>query len=351
MKGSGNYPAANGKNILYLTSPPFNPHISGMSETDPESRLASIKTRMFNARLQRPRPLLDDKILTDWNCLFIAALAQAARTFRNDTYLTAARRAMQFVLEHMHDETGRLLHRYRAGEAAIPAFGDDYVFLIRALIELYESTFESSYLSSALEHNAWFLSHFHDTERGGFFTLSDTEKVLLVRKKEIYDGAIPSCNSIAFENLVRLYHLTADPAFERMGLELYRCFAKTVQQSPSAYTGFLCALDGAIGPVHDIVIAGDRAAPDTRAMINALWDHYLPDVVVHYMPPDDSRRTLVILAPFIRNLKAGVSTATAYVCTGGTCAMPVTDPDQMLELLGCARSRNKNKKTSPEEIP
>jgi uncharacterized protein YyaL (SSP411 family) len=245
---------------------------------------------------------------------------------------------MQFVLEHMHDETGRLLHRYRAGEAAIPAFGDDYVYLVKALIELYESTFEPSYLSSALKHNAWFLSHFHDTESGGFFALSDTEKVFLVRKKEIYDGAIPSCNSIAFENLVRLSHLTADPAFERLGSELYRCFAKTVQQSPSAYTGFLCALDWAIGPVHDVVIAGDRNTPETQAMINALWYHYLPDVMVHHVPPDESRLPLLTLAPFIRNLNSGVSTATAYICTSHTCAMPVNDPDQMLELLGGLRS-------------
>jgi uncharacterized protein YyaL (SSP411 family) len=334
MEDSGNYPAADGKNILYLASPSLNHQASSEgTETDPESRLVTIKTRMFSARNQRPRPLLDDKILTDWNCLFIAALAQAARTFRNDTYLTAARRAMQFVLEHMHDETGRLVHRYRAGEAAIPAFGDDYVFLIKALIELYESTFEPSYLSSAIEHNAWFLSHFYDTEQGGFFTLSDTEKVLLVRKKEIYDGAIPSCNSIAFENLVRLSHLTADPAFERFGSELYRSFAKTVQHSPSAYTGFLCALDGAIGPVHDVIIAGNRTAPDTQAMINTLWDHYLPDVLVHYVPPDESRIPLLTLAPFIRNLNSRVSNATAYVCSGHTCAIPTTDPDQMLKLL------------------
>ena len=113
-----------------------------------------------------------------------------------------------------------------------------------------------------------------------FSRLSDTEKILLVRKKEIYDGAVPSCNSVAFENLVRLAHLTGDPALDKRASDLSRCFASTVQQSPSAYSGFMCALDNAIGPVHDVVITGDREAADTRSMIQALWDHYLPAVMV-----------------------------------------------------------------------
>ncbi len=338
MKDTGNYPAPaekTGLNILYQT--PSSGSLvspSGISNTDAESRLASIKTRLFNTRERRSRPSRDDKILADWNSLFIAALAQAARTFGNKTYLAAARQAMEFVLHHMHDETGGLLHRYRGGEAAIPAFGDDYAFLIKALIELYESTFEPSYLSSALEHNAWFLSHFWDAREGGFFTIPDTEKILLVRKKEIYDGAIPSCNSVAFENLVRLAHLTGDPELDKRVSDLSRCFAATVQQSPSAYSGFLCALVNAIGPIHDVVITGDREASDTRSMIQALWNHYLPAVIVLYLPGDDSRTRLVSLAPFTGNMNSTVRTATAHICTAHTCAMPTTDVRQMMDLLG-----------------
>ena len=341
MTDAGNYPASGektGLNILYQSSSPaYRASSSEISDTDPESRIASIKTRLFNARVRRPRPFRDDKILADWNGLFIAALAQAGRTFRNETYLAAARRAMQFVLQRMHDENGRVMHRYRDGEAAIPAFGDDYAFLVKALIELYESTFDPSYLSSALEHNTWFLSHFWDPLHGGFYTIPDTEKIFLVRKKEIYDGAIPSCNSVSFENLVRLAHLTGDTALEERGSELSRCFATIVQQSPSAYSGFLCALDSAIGPVRDVVIAGNRDTPDTHAMINALWDHYLPSVMVHYLPSDKSRHLLNSLAPFTRTINSTVSAATAYVCTAHTCALPTTEVDQMLELLGCMR--------------
>jgi uncharacterized protein len=337
IKKSGNYPAPVGKtgqNILFLTpSSACIPPTPDMSDADTESRLATVKTRLFNARARRPRPSRDDKILTDWNGLFIAALAQAARTFGNETYLSAARQAMQFILDRMHDESGMLLHRYRDGEAAIPAFGDDYAFLIRALIELYESTFEPSYLLSALEHNTWFLARFWDVKRGGFFTTSDTEKIILIRKKEIYDGAIPSCNSVAFENLVRLAHLTGDPELDRRASDLSRCFALTVKQSPSAYSGFLCALYHALGPSYEVVVAGDRQTADTRSMIQILRDHYLPEVVVLYLPGDDLRSRLVTAAPFTENLNSAVSTATAYVCSAHTCAVPTDDVCRMLELL------------------
>jgi hypothetical protein len=342
VTNAGNYPApadSMGQNILYQSPSIMPPGPS--PDLYPEARIDSIKTRLFNARAKRPRPSLDDKILADWNGLFIAALAQAARAFRNEKYLEAARRAMQFVMYNMRDGTGGLLHRYRDGEAAIPAFGDDYAFIVRALIELYESTFEPSYLSSALKYNAHFLLHFWDDQHGGFFTLPDTEKILLVRRKEIYDGALPSCNSIAFENLVRLAHLTGDTVFEERGSDISRYFATTVRRSPSAYSGFLCALDMAVGPVHDIVITGDRGSPGTQAMIDALWGHYLPSATVHYLPQDEPVTLLISLAPFIRTLNPSGSTPTAYICTGHACAMPTTEPGQMLRLLGFPGSDNR----------
>jgi hypothetical protein len=308
---------------------------SAMPEADLEIRLESIRARLFTAREQRPRPSLDDKVLTDGNGLFIAALAQAARTFGNEKYLAAARRAMQFVLTRMRSASGGLLHRYRDGEPAIPAFGDDYAFIIKALLELYESTFEPGYLTSACELNSRFLAHFWDQVKGGFFMTSDTAEILLVRKKEIYDGAIPSCNSVAFENLVRLTHLTGDSSYEQQASELSRCFAAPVLQSPSAHAWFLCALDSAIGPIYDIVIVGKRDADDTRAMINGLRDHYLPCAVIVYKPFGEQDPVLTGLAPFTRNLNSLEGKATAHICTGRTCTMPMTDPYQMLGWLGC----------------
>ena len=335
---AGNYQDAasgTGQNILYRKkSIAEMASSSGIPETDLEIRLESIRARLFTARELRSRPSLDDKILTDGNSLFIAALAQASRTFGNEMYLAAARRAMQFVLTRMRTPDGELLHRYRDGEPAIPAFGDDYAFSIKALLELYESSFEPVYLSSARDLNAWFLAHFRDEGEGGFFTIADTAEILLVRKKEIYDGAIPSCNSVAFENLVRLTHLTGDTSYEQRASEIFRCFAAAVHQSPSAHAWFLCALDSAIGPVQDVVIVGERHADDTWAMIKVLWDHYLPRVMILYRPTGEDDLLLTSLAPFIQNLKVKGGKTTAFICTGHTCSLPITDPHQMLALLG-----------------
>ena len=336
---TGNYhnkAQGKGLNILYRTQSISRLASSlGVSDIALASRLESIRDRLFTARAQRVRPSRDEKILADWNGLFIAALAQASRAFNNENYREAGRRAMQFVLSRMRDPSGGLMHRYCDGEPAIPAFGDDYACIIKALIELYESTFEPSYLSSARELNMRFLTHFWDETKGGFFTLSDTAETLLVKKKEIYDGAIPSCNSVAFENLVRLAHLTGDAATEEKASVLSAGFSAIVQQSPSAHTGFLCALDSAIGPFHDVVIVGEREDKDTRAMIDALGNHYLPNVLVLYRSIGESDYLLTSLAPFIRTLCSVSNKATAYICTGHTCAIPTTELHRMLELLGC----------------
>ena len=307
----------------------------GLSQADFKIKLASIRAKLFAAREHRARPALDDKILTDWNGLFIAALAQAARAFGNEHYLSAARRAMQFVITRMRAPGDGLLHRYRDGEPAIPAFGDDYAFVIKGLLDLYESTFDPSYLLTAIELNTWFAAHFHDETRGGFFTTSDSAEILLVKKKEIYDGAIPSCNSIAFENLVRLGHLTGDSLYEQLASELSRTFAAPVNQSPSAHAWFLCALDSAIGPVYDVVIVGERDDEDTKAMNNGLWEQYLPHVLIVFKQLNGDDILLSRLAPFTQNLNSPRGKATAYVCTGHACALPVTDLHQLLELLGC----------------
>jgi hypothetical protein len=335
---AGNYQetgASLGQNILSCKKTIAESASSfGLSPADFEIKLASIRTKLFAAREHRSRPALDDKILADWNGLFIAAIAQAARAFGNEHYLTAARRSMQFIVTRMRAPGSGLLHRYRDGEPAIPAFGDDYAFTIKALLELYESTFEAVYLSTAIELNTWFTAHFHDEARGGFFTTADSAEILLVKKKEVYDGAIPSCNSVAFENLVRLAHLTGDVSYEQLASELSRTFASPVHRSPSAHAWFLCALDNAIGPVHDVVIVGERDDEDTKIMMNGLWEQYLPHVMIVFKPLNEDD-LLSHLSPFTRNLHAIGGKSTAYICTAHTCAVPVTDLHHLLELLGC----------------
>lgn len=189
-------------NIPHLTkSIPEMASNYGMKEDELEEYLESARDELFNVRDKRVHPDKDDKILTDWNGLMIAALAKGARVFDEQEYENAAKKCADFILERMRTKTGGLYHRYRDGESAVPGFLDDYAFLIWGLLELYETTFETSYLKQSLELTAIQLEHFWDEKNGGFFFTSDEgwgeEEDMLFRKKEIYDGAIPSGNSVS----------------------------------------------------------------------------------------------------------------------------------------------------------
>ena len=303
-----------------------------ISESMLTTRIESIRTRLLAAREGRVHPSLDDKVLCDWNGLFIAALAQAGRVFDNQTYVQGAKTAMQFILNSMRSDDKGLFHRYRSGDAAIPGFADDYAFIIHALIELYQTTFDEQYLVNALKLNGYFFEHFRDTENGGFFTVSDIAEALIIRKKEYYDGATPSSNSVAFMNLLFLSRLTGDASFEENASVLSRSFAGTVNQSPSACTWFLCGLDLA-GESHEVVIVGEDGAEDTKALILALRSMYLPSVTVMQFAPGPHADALGEIAPFIKNLSMIDGKATAYVCYGHACSLPVNDPKAVLAQI------------------
>ena len=229
-----------GKNVL---------HISSDADAD-EGSLGMMKEKLFTIRSKRPRPMLDDKVLADWNGLMIAALARGARVTGKPEYAAAASKAADFILGGMRTSEGRLLHRYREGEAAIPGYLDDYAFLIWGLIELYEATFEARWLSEALELTGSMIELFGDSddEKGGFFfTGSDAEK-LIVRTKEIYDGAVPSGNSVAALCLLRLGRMTGRTDLESAADALLKEFSGPFSGSAAAYTQMLIALDFALGP-------------------------------------------------------------------------------------------------------
>ena len=235
-----------------------------------ETNLNRAREKLFRAREKRVHPHKDDKILTDWNGLMIAALSKAAQVFDRPEYADAAMKAADFILTTLREPDGRLLHRYRDGEAGLPAHVDDYAFMIWGLLELYEATFKVDYLEAALDLNKVFLRYFWDSERGGFYFTSSDGSELPVRKKEIYDGATPSGNSVAALNMLRLHRITGDPEFEKLADLLGRAFSASVNQFPSAYTQLLMALEFAVGPSNEIVITGRAGATDTARLLNEL---------------------------------------------------------------------------------
>jgi hypothetical protein len=323
-----------GRNILHLTKS-FDQIALELNVSVPElqKHLEAIRQKLFAYRDKRVHPHKDDKILTDWNGLMVAALATGARVFDEPRYASAAKSAVDFILNNMLASSGQLLHRYRDGEAALPAHVDDYAFLIHGMLELYETTFEVDYLKRALELNEYLIGHFWDDKNGGFYFTADDSDDLLVRQKEIYDGAIPSGNSIAMLNLIRLGRITANAGLEEKAAKIGRAFFENIRQSPSAYTQLMIALDFSTGPSYEVVILGDSRANDTKEMIKAIRRRFIPNKVVIFLPVELSSSEIKVIAPFTTHQASIDDKATAYVCANYNCKLPTTDIDTMLSLL------------------
>jgi uncharacterized protein YyaL (SSP411 family) len=304
-----------------------------ISEQDLTRRLESARQKLFTVREYRNRPLKDDKILTDWNGLMIAALAKATQAFAEPRYASAAKNAVDFILRDMRTADGRLLHRYRNGQAALPAYVDDYAFLIWGLLELYEATFEVHYLKAALELNNDLIKYFWDEQKGGFYFTADDSEELLARPKEIYDGALPSGNSVAMLNLFRLGRITGNSDLAKKAVQIGCAFSQSIRQFPSAYTQLMVALDFGVKPAYEIVIAGNSQANDTKSMLKALRAEFVPNKIVLFRPNEQELPDIVSLADFTRNQLSIDGKATAYVCLDYACQRPTTEVTKMLELL------------------
>jgi uncharacterized protein YyaL (SSP411 family) len=313
-----------GRNVLFLARSP---------EEAARTMLEGAREKLFRARERRVRPGLDDKILTDWNGLMIAAMAKGAQVLDRPDWAEAAAEAARFVLTRLRDERGRLLHRYREGEAAVPGMLDDYAFLIWGLLELYEASFEAGTLKTALELADNTIDHFLDEKDGGFFFTADDGEEILFRQKESYDGAIPSGNSVIMLDLLRLSRITGRSDLEQKAIGVSRAFARNIGQIPSAYSQLIVALEFLAGPQFEIVVAGKPGAQDTQAMLDAVRRSFLPNRVLLLRPQGAGSGAIAAIAPYTKDMKADGGRATAYVCRNFACAKPVRTVEEMLGLL------------------
>jgi uncharacterized protein YyaL (SSP411 family) len=295
-------------------------------------RHAAALTKLFEAREKRQRPPLDDKVLTDWNGLMIAAMARAGRVLDSDDYRTAATRAAEFVLKELRTKDGKLLKRWRQGQAGLPAHLEDYAFLVWGLLELQQATHDPHWLREAIALNRLMIAEFSDEKNGGFFMTAKGGEKLIVRSKKLYGGAIPSGNSVAALNLLRLSRLTGDTSLEEQHEKLMRGFSAEVARHPSAFPQLLQSVFFAAGPSHEVVIVGKPAAGDTKAMLTALNRYFLPNTVAIFRPDEDNP-AICELAPYTREQRAIDGKATAYVCQNFACNEPTTSVDEMLEAL------------------
>jgi hypothetical protein len=308
-----------------------------ISEEDLHLRLEDWRSKMFKRRETRVRPHLDDKVLADWNGLMIAALSIGAKVFDREDYAKAATAAADFVLSTMRGADGRLLRRYRDSAPGISACLDDYAFFVWGLLELYEATFDISRLQDAIELTEEMIAHFWDDIGGGFYFTPKDGEDLLMRRKEIYDGATPSGNSVAAMNLLRLARMTGRFDFERRAEAIGRAFSGVIRQFPSAYTQFLAALEFGLGPSSEVVVVGDPDSDDTILMFKRLRRPFLPGKVVVHRPIGKGSQRVDKIAEYTSNQRSIQGKATAYVCRDFSCELPTTDPEKMLELLGVTR--------------
>jgi len=230
-------------NILHRTRPAAEvARELGIEEQALAERLEAARLRLLDARQRRAAPPRDDKVLADWNGLMIAALAMGARVFGIPAHAEAARRAAAFVLTVMRPGGGRLMHRYRDGEAAIPAFARDHAFLVWGLLELHEATRDAAWLAEAVRLNDELIGRFADAAGGGFFETAADAETVLARRKEGVDGAVPSANSAAFCNLLRLGRITGREDLLREAGRVETAFSSTVERIPEGFTLMLAGL-------------------------------------------------------------------------------------------------------------
>jgi len=322
VSDSGNFEGRNIANLLNF-----------LPGEDERERLESWRQRLFAEREKRVHPHKDDKILTSWNGMMIAALAFGSRVLEEPGYLQAAERAAGFILNHMRRDDGRLLARYREGEAMYPAYALDYACLIWAMIELYQAGIDSRYLEMALALNRDLINYFWDEDKGGFFIYGKDGEELLARPKDIYDGAIPSANSVAALNLLRLARLTGDHGWEEKARTIFNCFADSIRQMPGGHSFLLSALLFYQQPGHEIVIVGDAANADTQALLKLVNQCYMPASLMVLKDMDKANGEIEGMVPFIQEMKSIDGKATAYVCSGFSCQSPLNEPERLREML------------------
>lgn len=296
-----------------------------ISKQETESLLDSAKKKLAAARSARPRPHLDDKILTDWNGLMIASLAFASQALGEPRYLAAAEKAADFLLAKLVAPDGRLLHRYRAGEAGIAAQLDDTVFLAYGLLELYQAGGREKYLGLAQSYMDRAILDF-GSPSGGFYMTSEAASAdLIARPKDLHDGALPSGNSIALLNLVTLETIGRAGRYGEAAEKEFRFLHEQLTQSPAASGQALIAADFWLGPRSEIVIAGDTESAQARDMVREAYLRFIPNRVLLRHPSGSLGELIRTLVPWIQDQSAAPGKTVGYICRDGACRLPSTD--------------------------
>jgi len=342
VEPSGNVPAQQdvqgefkGRNILIVrhslaeTAKQFK-----KSQQKIEDLLTAARRKLFDVRSNRPRPPLDDKVLTSWNGLMISAFARAAQVLEEPRYLEAARSSTEFIKTKLYDaKANALQRRYREGHVDIDGFLDDYAFLIQGLIDLYEASFDVKWLTWAIRLQEKQDQLFWDRERGGYFSTTGEDSSILLRMRDDYDGAEPSANSVAAMNLLRLWQMTDRDEWKGKADQTLSAFSNLLQQSPTALPQLVAALDFSLSKPKQIIIAGKPNAADTLAMLRLVHERYIPVKFLMLADGGTAQEQIAQWLPFVEYIRPKDGKATAYICENYVCNLPTADLDVAAQLL------------------
>ncbi|HJX97361.1 MAG TPA: thioredoxin domain-containing protein [Chthoniobacterales bacterium] len=322
-----------GKNILIQrhTTAETAKHFK-KSEDEVRQSLGRSREKLLSVRSKRPRPHLDDKIISAWNGLMISAYARAAQILDEPRYLESATRAAKFIRENLCDQKV-LFRNYRDGRSAIEGFADDYAFVIQGLLDLYEASFDVEWLKFALELQATQDRLFFDEKAGGYFSTSGKDKSVVLRMKDDNDSAEPAASSVAALNLLRLAQLRNDKQFEDRARKTIDAFAATVNHFASAMPQLLVALDSASSKPRQIVIAGKIDSEGTKSLLKEVHSHFLPNKVLILADGGSGQKFFAEKNEAIAAMSPVDGKPAAYVCENFTCKAPVTDPKALHDLL------------------
>ncbi|MCB9757467.1 MAG: thioredoxin domain-containing protein [Candidatus Omnitrophica bacterium] len=322
-----------GKNILYVkhSLAETAAHVQAPAE-EVERIIQGGKEKLFAARAKRPLPHLDDKVLVDWNGLMISSLAMAGRILDQPRYLQAAEKAARFILVHLKRDDGRLLHRYRDGEAGILAGLDDYVFFITGLLDLFEYSFDPQYFKQAVRLNQEMMDLFWDENSGGLFLTPKDGEQLIFRPKEVYDGAVPSGNSLAAHHFLRLYHLTFEQGYLVKSEQLFKNFYAQMLTAPSAYTQMMMSLQFYFGPVKEIGVVGDVEQIKGREMLALVFRSWIAQRVVT-VKTLNFQKEMDELFSMTKGQDVQKHQVLVYVCENQMCHLPAENPQQLRLLF------------------
>lgn len=311
------------KSVLHAANP------TDEVNKDTVESINQSKRKLLEVRNRRIRPTIDDKIITGWNGLMISAFALGYQVLRDRRFLEAATSATQFILNNLMKD-GQLFRRYREREASIHGTLEDYAGLIAALLDLYEASFEPKWLREALQLNDIMMEMFWDKANGGFFFNRYGETELPASIKEAYDGPIPSGNSIAAQNLLRLATLTDNEELRMPAKDIFRTFGEQLEQSTLEHTQMLCALDFFLSSPMQVVIAS-RKIEEAQAFAVEISRHFMPNKVIAFTRSGDDELSGMI--PPIKDKVAVQGKPTVYICENYTCKTPITNLEDLRRTL------------------